>query len=1070
MIDSEKHIVFAGSYRALEQTFIKEIKHLKSIDSVQPIVVFVPSHLAALHLSRLLPERGIDHLNIRFFTIEDVSLEISRNSRDGNRMLRLPAFADEAIVKSVVEDLSKKVPRFYFAPVSHFPGLVHSILDTVDDLKDASLTPEKLKQLSKNFAGTVRRKIRDLARIWGSYEIIKSQSGWYDMHDALLTATKRIASWKPLTSSPRLLIYGFYDFNALQQSLIEAAAQSKAATIFFPFEEGVSYAYALPTKKWLGELGFGEISLTPTYDGTDALTHLNTNLFNAHKAYGGSEHNVVIISAPGEQAEAQEAVRALLQICLERDIDLSRTGILLRKPQPYSELFGQILGKVGIQAYIPGAATLAGAPAGKCAQMLGEIYETNYSREKVIELANLIQPYMAHDGVDLWDAITIRAGIIKGRQQWLERLKAYEKALSQPTHSSVRSKTDNEKEALRSLTAFFKHISQHLNEIETSPTWGSKAKAMNNLLANIAQWESPKAGDPMLEEVRDEIEGLSYLDGVGHPTTSEFMHAVQSVLENASVPSGRFQRNGPAIVSVMAARGLNFDVVVVPGLIDGYFPAKPSEDPILTENERVEINKLLGGTPQKPLTLKTLRRYDEERLLFKIATSCASKCLVLSYPRLEPYSMREHLPSPFLYAVIGTLEGKEPIPERLATSTILRYIPLSRIAPEDPTRALTRREFEVAIAAEGLNRRKITSIVDFLSTEKDLTRIIEAEAKRWGKPEFTQFDGMLTSEDARQRLARDHSIEARAISPTAFETYARCPFKYFLSYILSVEPAPEPADLTTLDPALRGELVHSILYEFFSDLVEKRGRPLRLKQSDWNLLKRIAKRKFEEYATINVFPYTMIWESEKSRIMEHLETFFEDTLKDEAYLPAYFELMWGYDKSYEGAMPRDVYLEMGKRKIHLCGRIDRIDLSKDGTQARVVDYKTGKARVEHDDFNGGRNLQLPMYILAARAFFESLARPVEITYAAYFFLMEEPRKREIRFHTQILGERWKDFETLIGTIVNGIENGYFFAVPDRYSCSYCDFREICGSSQQYIFERKQGDRRILPFLQMRDEK
>ena len=51
-------------------------------------------------------------------------------------------------------------------------------------------------------------------------------------------------------------------------------------------------------------------------------------------------------------------------------------------------------------------------------------------------------------------------------------------------------------------------------------------------------------------------------------------------------------------------------------------------------------------------------------------------------------------------------------------------------------------------------------------------------------------------------------------SATAFETYAACPYRYFLSRKLRVEPTESPEEQQTLDPLVFGTLIHKILEIF----------------------------------------------------------------------------------------------------------------------------------------------------------------------------------------------------------------------------------------------------------------
>jgi hypothetical protein len=89
-----------------------------------------------------------------------------------------------------------------------------------------------------------------------------------------------------------------------------------------------------------------------------------------------------------------------------------------------------------------------------------------------------------------------------------------------------------------------------------------------------------------------------------------------------SFPVGRFQRSGVNLLSASAARGLRFPLVIIPGLDEGRFPAKPRQDPLLPDSERVRM---------KTLPIKS-QRIDEEKLLFDMAARSAEKRLAYDVP------------------------------------------------------------------------------------------------------------------------------------------------------------------------------------------------------------------------------------------------------------------------------------------------------------------------------------------------------------------------------------------------------------------------------------------------------
>src|SRR5262249_34959968 len=114
-------------------------------------------------------------------------------------------------------------------------------------------------------------------------------------------------------------------------------------------------------------------------------------------------------------------------------------------------------------------------------------------------------------------------------------------------------------------------------------------------------------------------------------------------------PSRRYGR-----VFVGAAgetRGRSFEVVFLPGLAEGLFPRKPSEDPLLLDEQR---RKLAAG-----LALLD-DRVAEERLLLRNAAGAARRRLVASYPRMDVTIGRPRVPSFYALEIWRAAEGRLP--------------------------------------------------------------------------------------------------------------------------------------------------------------------------------------------------------------------------------------------------------------------------------------------------------------------------------------------------------------------------------------------------------------------------
>src|SRR5262249_37646434 len=168
----------------------------------------------------------------------------------------------------------------------------------------------------------------------------------------------------------------------------------------------------------------------------------------------------------------------------------------------------------------------------------------------------------------------------------------------------------------------------------------------------------------------------------------------------------------------------------------------------------------------------TQDRLREARRLFGRAVGQATERLLLSYPRADPRSGRERMPSLFFAAAASALEG------RPLASTELPGL----VVEDEP------RDVDDALDAGGRARRRM------LPDPKAAADAIGAGSmffrqSRWAVQgrlanRLTPYDGFLGSLDDETRRRLDPV--ASSISASRLATFSRCGFQYLLQYVLRV--------------------------------------------------------------------------------------------------------------------------------------------------------------------------------------------------------------------------------------------------------------------------------------------
>ncbi len=354
-----------------------------------------------------------------------------------------------------------------------------------------------------------------------------------------------------------------------------------------------------------------------------------------------------------------------------------------------------------------------------------------------------------------------------------------------------------------------------------------------------------------------------------------------------------------AITSPRALRARRVRAAFVCGLREDAFPRPPRAEPFLGDDERRALNAASGLR----LALRE-DRLDAERYLLYAVAGRPTELLALSWPAADD-------------------EGDACVRSLFVDDVLDAFAPAAATRVE--RRALGAAGFEAALAP----------------TDNEAAR--HRAAAGAGAPE----PALAWLRDARV-LAR---LAARDTwSASGLEAYASCPVKWFVERLLrpaALEPDPEPM--------LRGELAHRVLEDTLRAL--SGGGPLvpaRLDEARAHL-----RAALDEHADdARISPNAERRRAALRRLEADLLRYVEHAAHaGSTFSPHEFELRFGGPDDPLGPA------ELAGGELRLQGRIDRIDVSADGTEAIVYDYK-GKGAPPQARWLEDARLQVGLYLLA----------------------------------------------------------------------------------------------------------
>jgi PD-(D/E)XK nuclease superfamily len=271
-----------------------------------------------------------------------------------------------------------------------------------------------------------------------------------------------------------------------------------------------------------------------------------------------------------------------------------------------------------------------------------------------------------------------------------------------------------------------------------------------------------------------------------------------------------------------------------------------------------------------------------------------------------------------------------------------------------------------------------------------------------------------------------------------------------------------------MEPMTKGTLVHRILQRFIADLASPPS-PSRADEQRRTLLA-IMDEEFSLAEELGLTGAPLLWGADRTEVVDDLLAWLDQELGAASrYTESAVEVAFGptWSDAPRSALAREepLALEVDGKEVRLGGLIDRIDYTPDGPY-RVTDYKTGSgSRLPRPgQLNGGRALQLPLYLRAGSMLLDTDYRSGE---AAYHVVSRRGRLKQITFSGADYEARQDEIDRVLGRIVNGIANGDFHPEPGD-ACRWCDYRHLCDVGRQRIRERKRDAPEMVSFTEMRE--
>lgn len=686
----------------------------------------------------------------------------------------------------------------------------------------------------------------------------------------------------------------------------------------------------------------------PRFRNNPGMAHLEQELFRfRNKVYEAETDAIHLLEAATPGEEVRQTCLQIRRLVREEGFAYRDIAVVTGDLAVYADYVEETFARFGIPCYVDATKGIALNPFIEYMRSALKILLQNFSYEAVFHFLRSGLISIAAEDADRLENYVLRQGI-RGRKRWQEAF----------VRRSRREPSAEEAAELEALNATRQRLMEMLTPLlaegRTARDYVGQLydflvqSQADERLAYLEQ-QFRERGDAVREKEYGQIyrlvmkllEQIYDLIGEEEMSLQEFADILDAGFGEIQV--GTIPQNVDRILvgDMERTRLKEIKVLFFLGVNDGNIPGSGSGGGIISDIDREFLAQgqwEMAPSPRQQMYI--------QRLYLYMNMTKPSERLYLSYARVSG-------------------EGKAMRPSYLI-GTVKKLFPLLQI--ESPRNREPWEEIEVAedgfgVLAEQLREYARGNPVSepFFFTLYGTYAQDSQYRKRLQTLEETAFF-RYRHDPLGQQLAHALYGTILAGSVSRLERYASCAYGYFLEYGLSLQER----ELFGFQAVDMGTLFHGVL-EQFSHLLEENG-------TDWlHFPAELGERLLAEAVDAQAAAYgdSVLFSGARyryaivriKRILRRTVFTLQEQLRKGSFRPERFEVSFSSLSDLES-----LHISLSeKEKMHLQGRIDRIDTCRDGERiyVKVIDYKSGNKSLDIGAVYYGLQLQLVVYMNAA---------------------------------------------------------------------------------------------------------
>lgn len=878
------------------------------------------------------------------------------------------------VLQKIAADLKEQLPAM--GSLLHKQGYIHEVKSAISEFMQYGISTQDMDKLiaSAEKRGALAMKLRDLKTLYrGFQDYIRDH--FITTEETLDVLRRSLVKSKILPDSV-VVFDGFTGFTPIQNRLIQELMRVCEETIVTvtigeeedPYQmDGEQKLFHL-SKKTVADLVelAAEAEVTRGEDvfvkggpnrftEAPALWYLEQNLFRyQYEPYMEKQREIRMFEALSPREEVHQTALYIRKLIREEGLTYRDIAVVIGDLEGYASYVETEFGQLEIPCFLDRTRGIVLNPMIEYIKSALQLYIKDFSYDTVFHFLRSGMVDISREEIDELENYVIRTGA-RGYRTY-SRL--FTRRTEEMQQGSGQDDTERAEETLERLNRIRQQFADTVEILHMAP----RAKAgeyvdhlydfleQNQVQQKLLNYQQQfeQEGDlakareyaqiyRLVMDLLDQIYGLL---GEEEISLQEFADILDAGFGEITV--GTIPQNVDRIVvgDMERTRLKQVKVLFFLGVNDGNIPKNASKGGIISDMDReflIESGTEMAPSPRQQMYI--------QRLYLYLNMTKPSERLYLSYAKVNS-------------------DGKGIRPSYLI-DTVRKLFP--QLAVEYPQNRSRLEQIEGRQEGARYLAEELREYADGTLREEErqdfylMYRAYEADPE--GRDRLTAAAFRRYKESGLSRIVA-RALYGRQLenSVSRLETYAACACRHFLQYGLSLQEREEFG----FEVSDMGNVYHAVLENFAGKLAES-GRTWW--GFDENFATQAIKEAVEGYAA--TYGETVLYSSARneyaitrmSRILTRTVLTLQQHLKQGSFQPDDYELSFRFAEDLDS-----IHVDLSEEeKMHLQGRIDRIDVSEDAEHVyvKVIDYKSGNKKFDLAALYYGLQLQLVVYMNAA---------------------------------------------------------------------------------------------------------